>query len=73
MRSIILTDSSNSPVKQEKRYFIQAVITKKGTVMQQWTINDREAMNSTVVRIYYVESFVQKICDLLNKEDGYLD
>lgn len=65
--------NNNDLTKKQERYFVQAVITKKGTVMKQWTVNDRESHNSVVVRIYHVESFVQKICDLLNKENGYLD
>ena len=58
--------------KDSDRYFLQVVMTKKGTVMEQWTVNDREIFGNSVVRIYRRGDLAKKIVDLLNKEDGYL-
>jgi len=56
-----------------ERFFVQGVVTKNGTVMRQWTINDRECSNAVAIRIYRRENMVKKLCEIMNKEFGYLD
>lgn len=60
-------------IDSKERFFLQVVMTKKGTVMQQWTINDRETSNSVVCRIYRGrENLIKPILNLLNETEGYL-
>lgn len=60
-------------ITEQDRFYLQTVVTKKGTVMKQWIINDREHYGRTLVRIYHDEKVITQILNLLNKEFGYLD